>query len=68
MNVCLNHAAQREAHWECFRNNYTTQVQQQFSFKVLHTCEKENLWSDMPMPFSLLFMVAEPFGALSNTV
>lgn len=35
---------------------------------MLQTCEKENLCSDMPMPFSLLFMVAEPFGAFSVTV
>lgn len=41
---------------------------QQCNFKLLHTCEKVNLWSDMPMPFSLLFMVAEPFGAFSITV
>lgn len=32
------------------------------------TFEKENLWSATPTPFSLLFMVAEPFGALSVIV
>lgn len=51
--------------WEfrCAANRSTV-----LRFQLLLTCEKENLWSDMPMPFSLLFMVAEPFGACSVTI
>lgn len=38
------------------------------SLELILTFEKENWWIDVPTPFSLLFMLADPLGAVRATV